>query len=86
MTIRILRHTPKGRAADERISRSRPFLHHSGAPRYLRNPTVGELADVALPAVTGLLFRTFSGGLIGYRQANSVRLIRAEDAEGFPRS
>jgi hypothetical protein len=56
-----------------------------GYPRYLRNPTVGELAAVALPGVTGLLFLTFSGGFIGYRQANSVRFIRAEGAERFLR-
>jgi hypothetical protein len=56
-----------------------------GYPRYLRGPTPGELAAVALPGVAGLLFLTFSGGCIGYRQANSVRFLRAQDAERFLR-
>ena len=56
-----------------------------GYARYLRNPTAGELVAVALPGVTGLLFLTFSGGVIGYRQANSVRLLRVEGAERFLR-
>jgi hypothetical protein len=56
-----------------------------GYPRYLRTPTVGEVAAVALPGVTGLLFLTFSGGFIGYRQANSARFIRAQGAERFLR-
>ena len=45
-----------------------------GYPRFLRSPTAGELAAIALPGATGLLFLTFSGGFIGYRQANSVRV------------
>jgi hypothetical protein len=56
-----------------------------GYPRILRNPTVGELAAVALPGVTGLMFLTFGGGFIGYRQANSGRFIRAQGAERFLR-
>ena len=56
-----------------------------GYPRYLRNPTVGELAAIALPGATGLLFLSFSGGFIGYRQANSVRFIRTQGAERFLR-
>jgi hypothetical protein len=56
-----------------------------GYPRYLRTPTAGELAAVALPGATGLLFITFSGGVIGYRQANSVRFLRAQGAERFLR-
>jgi hypothetical protein len=56
-----------------------------GYPRYLRNPTVGELAAIALPGATGLLFLTFSGGFIGYRQANSVRFIRTHGADRFLR-
>jgi hypothetical protein len=38
-----------------------------------------------LPGATGLLILTFSGGFIGYRQANSVRFIRAQSAERFLR-
>jgi hypothetical protein len=54
-----------------------------GYPRSLRNPTVGQLAVVALPGVGGLMFLTFSGGVIGYRQANSLRFIRTPGAERF---
>ena len=56
-----------------------------GYPGYLRNPTVGEPAAIALPGATGLLILTFGGGFIGYRQANSVRFIRAQSAERFLR-
>jgi hypothetical protein len=56
-----------------------------GYPRYVRNPTAGELALAALPGAVGLLVLTFSGGCIGYRQANSARLIRAESAARFLR-
>jgi hypothetical protein len=52
----------------------------TGYPRYLRNPTVGELAAIALPGVAGLLCITFSGGVIGYRQANSTRFVRSDAA------
>jgi hypothetical protein len=54
-----------------------------GQPRSLRNPTVGELSVVALPGVAGLLFLTFSGGVVGYRQANSTRFIRTTPAARF---
>jgi hypothetical protein len=54
-----------------------------GYPRYLRNPTVGELAAVALPGVGGLMFLTFSGGVVGYRQANSTRFLRTGAAARF---
>ena len=54
-----------------------------GYPRYLRNPTVGELSAIALPGVAGLMFLTFSGGIIGYRQANSARFVRTSAAERF---
>lgn len=54
-----------------------------GYSRYLRNPTMGQLAAVALPGVAGLMFLTFGGGVIGYRQANSIRFIRLQGAERF---
>ena len=54
-----------------------------GYPRYMRSPTVTELAVVALPGLAGLLLLTFGGGLIGYRQANSVRFVRTAGAERF---
>jgi len=52
-------------------------------PRGVMNPTVAEMAAIALPGVAGLLFLTFGGGLIGYRQANSVRYVRTAGAERF---
>lgn len=54
-----------------------------GYPRYVRTPTVTELAAVALPGVAGLLVLTFGGGFIGYRQANSARFVRTAGAERF---
>jgi hypothetical protein len=54
-----------------------------GYSRFLRNPTVGQLAAVALPGLGGLMFLTFSGGVIGYRQANSIRFVRTAGAERF---
>jgi hypothetical protein len=53
--------------------------------RELRNPTAGELALLALPGLAGLLLVTLSGGFIGYRQANSARLLRADAAARFLR-
>lgn len=55
----------------------------SAYPRGVMNPTVAEIAAIALPGVAGLLFMTFGGGLIGYRQANSVRYVRTAGAERF---
>lgn len=54
-----------------------------GYPRALTNPTLAELAAVALPGVAGLLLLTFGGGVIGYRQANSLRYVRTAGAERF---
>jgi hypothetical protein len=56
-----------------------------GYPRDLRDPTVSELAAMALPGATGLLFLTFSGGFIGYRQATGARFVRTQGAERFLR-
>jgi hypothetical protein len=56
-----------------------------GPPRYVRKPTAGELALVALPGVAGLLMLTMSGGVIGYRQANSTRVLLTENAARFLR-
>ncbi|KWX65515.1 hypothetical protein ASJ79_08025 [Mycobacterium sp. NAZ190054] len=52
-------------------------------PRVVTNPSVAEIAAVALPGVAGLIFLTFSGGVIGYRQANSTRFVRTAGAERF---
>jgi hypothetical protein len=56
-----------------------------GYPRPLRNPTTAELALLALPGTAGLLVLTLSGGVIGYRQANSTRFIRTQSAARFLR-
>ena len=56
-----------------------------GYQRYLRTAKVTDMAVVALPGVAGLVLMTVSGGFIGYRQANSVRFIRAEGAARFLR-
>lgn len=49
-----------------------------GYAQSLRMARMGEIAIVAVPGVAGLLALTFSGGLIGYRQANSGRYLRHE--------
>jgi hypothetical protein len=51
--------------------------------RGMTSPSLAEIAAVALPGVAGLLFLTFSGGMIGYRQANSARFVRTAGAERF---
>jgi hypothetical protein len=51
-----------------------------GYSQYLRTARVTELATVALPGIAGLLAITASGGVIGYRQANSGRFVRADTA------
>ena len=56
-----------------------------GYPRSLREPTAGELALVALPGLAGLLVFTLSGGVIGYRQANSAHVFRTQSAARFLR-
>jgi hypothetical protein len=56
-----------------------------GYSRYLREPTTGELALLALPGLAGLMLLTASGGFIGYRQANSARLFRTQSAARFLR-
>jgi hypothetical protein len=52
-------------------------------PRAFARPTVAQLAAVALPGVAGLIVLTFGGGVMGYRQANSVRYVRTAGAERF---
>ncbi|MEU0496988.1 hypothetical protein [Mycobacterium sp. NPDC006124] len=47
-----------------------------GYPRYLRMARANEMAMVAVPGLAGLVALTFSGGVIGYRQANSGRYLR----------
>jgi hypothetical protein len=57
----------------------------AGYSRYQRNPTSVALAVVALPGLAGLALFTFGGGFIGYRQANSVRFLRAHSDARFLR-
>src|SRR5262249_28346440 len=52
-----------------------------GYPRDFRTPTVGDIAALAMPGVAGLMFMTFGGSMLGYRQANSVGFIRTQAAE-----
>ncbi|MEZ0339432.1 hypothetical protein ACAG25_05545 [Mycobacterium sp. pV006] len=55
----------------------------AGYPRVLTGPTLAEIAAVALPGLAGLMLVTFGGGVIGYRQANSLRFVRTAGAERF---
>ncbi|MBX7448677.1 MSCRAMM family adhesin SdrC [Mycolicibacterium sp. 3033] len=52
-------------------------------PRSMVSPTVAQLAAVALPGLAGLILLTFGGGVVGYRQANSLRFVRTAGAERF---
>ena len=56
-----------------------------GYPRSFRSPTSGELALLALPGAAGLLVFTLSGGVIGYRQAQSARIVRTHAVARFLR-
>lgn len=51
-----------------------------GYPGYLRSARVNQIATVALPGLAGLIAVTISGGVIGYRQANSGRYLRSAAA------
>jgi hypothetical protein len=50
---------------------------------YLRRPGLPQLAGAALPGVAGILLMSFSGGVIGYRQASAGRMIRASGAARY---
>ncbi|AFM19765.1 hypothetical protein Mycch_5079 [Mycolicibacterium chubuense NBB4] len=75
--------TPGVAAEPAAAPAGRPAIRESGYPRGITGPSVAEIAAVALPGVAGLMFLTFSGGFIGYRQANSVRFVRTAGAERF---
>jgi hypothetical protein len=75
--------SPKAEPAATNLTPTSGQATRVAYPRFLRNPTVGQLAIVALPGIGGLMFLTFSGGVIGYRQANSIRFIRTAGAERF---
>ncbi len=60
-------------------------MARSGYRPYLREATLAEVAFVALPGLVGLLVMTFSGGVVGYRQANAGRyLLTAGHARFLP--
>jgi hypothetical protein len=75
--------SPKAETAKTEMTPMSGQATRLGYPRSLPNPTVGQLAVVALPGVGALMFVTFSGGVIGYRQANSLRFLRTAGAERF---
>ncbi len=54
-----------------------------GYTDYLRSPGLPQLAGAALPGVAGILLMTLGGGVIGYRQANAGRMIRASGAARY---
>ncbi|MFG1934898.1 hypothetical protein ACGFK1_30300 [Mycobacterium sp. NPDC048908] len=56
-----------------------------GYQRELRGSRQAELTMLALPGVAGLLLLTMSGGVIGYRQANSARMLCTQRAARFLR-
>jgi hypothetical protein len=51
-----------------------------GYPQYLRSARMAQVATVALPGLGGLIALTASGGVIGFRQANSGRYLRTDAA------
>lgn len=55
-----------------------------GYPRYLRTARVSQMATVAVPGLAGLIAITISGGMIGYRQADSGRYLRSDAARFLP--
>ncbi|MCV7422674.1 hypothetical protein H7K45_19180 [Mycobacterium yunnanensis] len=68
--------TGSGQAGSASASGMGAPAPRQGYPRYLRTARANEMAMVAVPGLAGLLALTFSGGVIGYRQANSGRYLR----------
>ncbi|WP_164478403.1 hypothetical protein [Mycolicibacterium stellerae] len=54
-----------------------------GHADYLRSPGLPQLAGAALPGVAVILLMTLGGGVVGYRQANAGRMIRASGAARY---
>ena len=54
-----------------------------GYTDYLRRPGLPQLAAAALPGVAGIVLMSLGGGVIGYRQANAGRMIRASGAARY---
>ncbi len=54
-----------------------------GYRQYLRTATITEMMLIVLPGLMGLFVMTFSGGVIGYRQANAGRYLLTERAARF---
>ncbi|MCG7596791.1 MSCRAMM family adhesin SdrC [Mycobacterium sp. C3-094] len=80
--------TIRGSIAPTPGATARPMATGAGPrpesmPRSMVSPTVAQLAAVALPGLAGLILLTFGGGVVGYRQANSLRFVRTAGAERF---
>jgi hypothetical protein len=75
--------TPRAERSTNELTPMSGQATRLGYSRSVQSPTIGQLAMVALPGVGGLMFLTFSGSVIGYRQANSVRFLRTSGAERF---
>ena len=77
---------PQNGAAPPPAIRAAPTgtpVARSGYRPYLREATLAEVAFVALAGLVGLLVMTFSGGVIGYRQANAGRYLLTEGYARF---
>ena len=75
--------TPGTSVAPAPLSATGQMAGPAGYPRVLTGPTLAEIAAVALPGLGGLMLVTFGGGVLGYRQANSLRFVRTAGAERF---
>jgi hypothetical protein len=50
---------------------------------YLRKPGLPQVVGAALPGLAGILLMTYSGGVIGYRQARAGWMVRTTAAARF---
>jgi len=60
-----------------------PATYRAGYGEYLRTASVGDMAAVAVPGVTGILGLTLAGGLLGFRQARAGQALRANGTARF---
>jgi hypothetical protein len=60
-----------------------PATYRAGYGEYLRTASVGDMAAVAVPGVTGILVLTIAGGLLGFRQARAGQALRANGTARF---
>ncbi|WP_133119122.1 hypothetical protein [Mycolicibacterium agri] len=54
-----------------------------GYTDYLRAPGLPQLAGAALPGVAWIVMMTFTGAVIGYRQAEAGRMVRSSKAARY---